>query len=98
MCRVMAVSFHSTNGRAGHELDALFTLLLPINEIGKRTSHSVEHASCFVLSSLECALDPSLNIANHSRSLSVIVIVLDVLHGRAGKHSFASLHGAARRA
>jgi hypothetical protein len=27
MCRVMAVSFHSANGRGGHWLDAPFTLI-----------------------------------------------------------------------
>src|SRR5947208_1326557 len=43
-------------------------------------------------------LDPSFDVADDAASFSLIVIGRYVLHGRAGKHSLGSLHGAASRA
>ena len=43
-------------------------------------------------------LNSFFHVADDAASLSLVVIVLDVLHGRAGKHSLGSLHGAASRA
>src|SRR5207249_2053949 len=100
MCRVLAVSFHSAKAKDGHdELESPFTLvlLLPVDEIGKRAFHSLEHASRFILCLVKRVLDFLFHVVYDAASFSSIVIVLDILHGRAGKHSFGSLHGAASR-
>src|SRR5882724_96392 len=100
MCRVIAVSCHSAKGRGGHKLNAPFTLvlLLPVDEIGKRSFYSLEHASRFILCSVKRVLDFLFHVADDAASFSFVIIVLNVLHGRTGKHSFGSLHSSSTRA
>src|SRR5205823_13413417 len=73
-------------------------VLLPINEIGKRTLHSLEHSSCFFLRPMEGMLDLRFDAANDSPFISLVVVGFNVFHGRAGKHPFCASDRAACRA
>src|SRR5262245_53840056 len=101
MCSVVAVSCHSTNGKAGQALDISFTcLLLPVNEIGKRLLHPLEHSAGFFLRSIETVLDRTFRAPDNagSFSASLLIVAFDVLHGGPGKHAFRSHYGSSRSA
>src|SRR5437773_3505464 len=73
-------------------------VLLPINEIGKRTLHSFEHAPRFVLRPAEGILDPCFDAANDPPFTLLVVVGFHVFHGRAGKHPLCAPDRAAVRA
>src|SRR4029077_1616379 len=72
--------------------------LLPVNKIGKRPLHFLEHSAGFFLCSVETVLDRSFRALDDARYLSLIVVAFDVLHGGAGKHPLRSHHRASRPA
>src|SRR5262249_34444337 len=75
-----------------------FSLLLPVNEIGKRLLHPLKHVSRFILRPMESMLDLPFDGAEGAVFLVAIAIVLHVLHGCTGKRPFRSPDGASSRA
>src|SRR5206468_1956143 len=73
-------------------------LLLPVDEIGKRAPHSLEHASRFLLCPMKRVLDLPFDAAERAAFLVGVIIVLYIFHRRTSKHPFSSLHRAPSRA
>src|SRR5713101_9825679 len=73
-------------------------VLLPINKIGKRALHFLEHPSRFILRPMKSILDTPFDAAEGAAFLVGVVVGFHVFHGRAGKHPFCASDCAAGRA